>query len=160
MAYYILYVFYKISWITDIQELALNQQIELLIITQKWRRIVSETILEVTEDLSVMRFPKLLLGILCSGSAFFLGHYIAISLNFPGILLLLPLSCFLPGFKPENSAVSSNLCVKTEACVQRDEYKKYFNRRISLFQLRKQNKTKHINKTQEKYKEFFLYFIE
>lgn len=91
MAYYTLFVFYKISWITGIQESELNQQIELLIITEKWRRIVFETILEVTEDLSVMRFPKLLLGILCSESAFFLGHYIAISLNFPGILLLLPL---------------------------------------------------------------------
>lgn len=94
-----------------------------------------------------MRFPKLLLGILCSGSAFFLGHYIAISLNFPGILLLLPLChAFLSGFKPENSAVSSNLCVKTEACVQRDEYKKYINSRIGLSLLRKQNKSKQTHK--------------
>lgn len=48
------------SQITDGQELELNRQIELLIITQKCRRIVFETILEVTEDLPVMRFPKLL----------------------------------------------------------------------------------------------------
>lgn len=62
-----------------------------------------------------MRFLRLLLGILCSGSASFLGHYIAISLNFPDILLFLP-QChsFYQGLRFESNIVSSPSLFKTE----------------------------------------------
>lgn len=110
-----------------------------------------------------MRFPKLLLGILCSESAFFLGHYIAISLNFPGILLLFPLChAFYQGSNLKILLSPQNFMLKLK-----DVFKE-MNRKIAsteqLVFLSYENKTKYseqinkqnIRKIKKDIKTFFL----